>query len=61
MDVLRELREVFSANGGWPVRVRDMGSRSSSSTLHTHLVQLERAGLIEKGPGKMGWRPRVDG
>lgn len=56
-DVLRELREVYAANGGWPVRVRDLVNRSPSA-VHVQLLVLQDAGLVEKGPGKTGWRPK---
>jgi len=56
--VLEEVKDVYEKNGGWPVRVRDLTSRTPS-TIHSHLIILERLGYVEKGPGRMGWRPKT--
>src|SRR3712207_5617876 len=65
MDIGRELtkrqQEIFdfikrySANYGYPPTVRDIGKAvglASSSTVHAHLANLERLGLLRRGPSK---------
>src|SRR3712207_671810 len=65
MDIGRELtkrqQEIFdfiksySANYGYPPTVRDIGKAvglASSSTVHAHLANLEKAGLLRRDPSK---------
>lgn len=65
MDIARELtkrqQEIFqfikqySANHGYPPTVRDIGKAvglTSSSTVHAHLSNLEKAGLLRRDPTK---------
>jgi repressor LexA len=51
LEVIRR----FTAERGYPPSVREIGERvglSSSSTIHAHLKQLERRGLIARDPTK---------
>ena len=51
LDVIRR----FTAERGYPPSVREIGELvglSSSSTIHAHLVALERRGLISRDPTK---------
>lgn len=51
LEVIRR----FTAEHGYPPSVREIGERvglSSSSTIHAHLKQLERRGLIARDPTK---------
>ena len=51
LDVIRR----FTADRGYPPSVREIGELvglSSSSTIHAHLVALERRGLISRDPTK---------
>jgi repressor LexA len=51
LDVIRR----FTADRGYPPSVREIGELvglSSSSTIHAHLVALERRGLISRDPSK---------
>lgn len=51
LEVIRR----FTAEHGYPPSVREIGERvglSSSSTIHAHLKQLERRGLISRDPTK---------
>ena len=53
-QVLRFIREFTQANG-YPPTVREIGSQlelSSPSTVHVHLGNLERLGLIRRDPSK---------
>src|SRR5919107_4609595 len=65
MDIARELtkrqQEIFefikeySARHGYPPTVRDIGKAvglASSSTVHAHLANLERLGLLRRDPTK---------
>lgn len=65
MDIGRELtkrqQEIFdyiktySAKYGYPPTVRDIGKAvglASSSTVHAHLANLEKAGLLRRDPSK---------
>jgi len=65
MDIARELtnrqQEIFqfikqySADQGYPPTVRDIGKAvglTSSSTVHAHLSNLEKAGLLRRDPTK---------
>src|SRR5918997_6204639 len=65
MDLGRELtkrqQEIFdfiksySAKYGYPPTVRDIGKAvglASSSTVHAHLANLEKAGLLRRDPSK---------
>jgi repressor LexA len=52
--ILEAIRR-FTAEHGYPPSVREIGERvglSSSSTIHAHLKQLERRGLIARDPTK---------
>jgi DNA-binding MarR family transcriptional regulator len=51
---------IYGRNGGWPIHVRDLlGEWVSPSTIHMHLANLQRRGLVEKGPGpRDGFRPK---
>ncbi len=57
-DRQRSILEVirrFTADRGYPPSVREIGELvglSSSSTIHAHLVALERRGLISRDPTK---------
>lgn len=53
-QILRELH-ASTQRQGYPCTVRELGERvglASPSTVHTHLANLEREGLIERQPGK---------
>jgi repressor LexA len=61
MDLTKRQREIvdfikrYSARHGYPPTVRDIGSAvglASSSTVHQHLANLERAGLLRRDPSK---------
>jgi repressor LexA len=61
MDLTKRQQEIFdfikrySARHGYPPTVRDIGSAvglASSSTVHQHLANLERVGLIRRDPSK---------
>jgi repressor LexA len=65
MDIARDLtkrqQEIFdfikkySAKYGYPPTVRDIGKAvglASSSTVHAHLANLEKAGLLRRDPSK---------
>jgi repressor LexA len=65
MDIARDLtkrqQEIFafikqySATHGYPPTVRDIGKAvglASSSTVHAHLANLEKAGLLRRDPTK---------
>src|SRR3712207_2451926 len=65
MDIGKELtkrqQEIFdfiksySASYGYPPTVRDIGKAvglASSSTVHAHLANLEKAGLLRRDPSK---------
>ena len=50
-----EFVKRYSAKHGYPPTVRDIGSAiglTSSSTVHTHLANLEKLGLIKRDPTK---------
>ena len=59
LDVLRS----HTAEHGYPPTVREIGEvlgMASSSTVHSHLAALERAGIIERDPTKpraLKWGP----
>jgi repressor LexA len=57
--VLEALRSVTA--DGWPATVREVmleAGLASPSTVHAHLVALERLGLAETNRSRrMGWRP----
>jgi repressor LexA len=61
MDLTKRQREIFefirrySAKYGYPPTVRDIGKAvglASSSTVHAHLSNLERIGLLRRDPTK---------
>ena len=61
LNLTKRQREVFdfikrySAQHGYPPTVRDIGKAiglTSSSTVHAHLSNLERLGLIRRDPTK---------
>ena len=61
MDLTKRQREIFefirkySAKYGYPPTVRDIGKAvglASSSTVHAHLANLERIGLLRRDPSK---------
>jgi repressor LexA len=61
MDLTRRQQEIFdfikrySAEFGYPPTVRDIGKAvglASSSTVHAHLSNLERIGLLRRDPTK---------
>lgn len=61
LDVLR----AHAAEHGYPPTVREIGEvlgMASSSTVHSHLAALERAGIIERDPTKpraLKWGPNA--
>ena len=63
MDLTKRQQEIFdfikrySAKYGYPPTVRDIGKAvglASSSTVHAHLANLEKAGLLRRDP--LAWR-----
>jgi repressor LexA len=61
MDLTKRQQEIFdfikrySANYGYPPTVRDIGKAvglASSSTVHAHLANLERIGMLRRDPTK---------
>ncbi len=61
MDLTKRQQEIFdfikrySAKYGYPPTVRDIGKAvglASSSTVHAHLANLERLGLLRRDPSK---------
>jgi repressor LexA len=61
MDLTKRQQEIFdfirkySARYGYPPTVRDIGKAvglASSSTVHAHLANLERLGLLRRDPSK---------
>jgi repressor LexA len=61
MDLTERQQEIFdfikrySAKYGYPPTVRDIGKAvglASSSTVHAHLANLERIGLLRRDPSK---------
>jgi len=61
MDLTKRQQEIFdfikrySAMNGYPPTVRDIGKAvglASSSTVHAHLANLERIGLLRRDPTK---------
>src|SRR3981081_1293344 len=61
MDLTKRQQEIFdfikrySARYGYPPTVRDIGKAvglASSSTVHAHLANLERSGLLRRDPSK---------
>jgi repressor LexA len=61
MDLTKRQQEIFdfikrySANYGYPPTVRDIGKAvglASSSTVHAHLGNLEKLGLLRRDPSK---------
>jgi len=61
MDLTKRQQEIFdfirkySAKYGYPPTVRDIGKAvglASSSTVHAHLANLERIGLLRRDPAK---------
>jgi repressor LexA len=61
MDLTKRQQEIFdfikrySAKNGYPPTVRDIGKAvglASSSTVHAHLANLERIGLLRRDPTK---------
>jgi repressor LexA len=61
MDLTKRQQEIFdfikrySANYGYPPTVRDIGKAvglASSSTVHAHLANLERLGMLRRDPTK---------
>src|SRR5438105_11188163 len=61
MDLTKRQQEIFdfikrySARYGYPPTVRDIGKAvglASSSTVHAHLHNLERIGLLRRDPSK---------
>jgi len=60
-DLTKRQQEIFdfikrySANYGYPPTVRDIGKAvglASSSTVHAHLANLEKVGLLRRDPSK---------
>ena len=61
MDLTKRQQEIFdfikrySAKHGYPPTVRDIGKAvglASSSTVHAHLANLEKLGLLRRDPSK---------
>lgn len=61
MDLTKRQQEIFdfikrySADNGYPPTVRDIGKAvglASSSTVHAHLSNLEKLGLLRRDPSK---------
>ena len=61
MDLTKRQQEIFdfikrySAKYGYPPTVRDIGKAvglASSSTVHAHLANLERIGMLRRDPTK---------
>jgi repressor LexA len=61
VDLTKRQQEIFefikrySATHGYPPTVRDIGKAvglASSSTVHAHLANLEKAGLLRRDPSK---------
>src|SRR5207248_5325220 len=61
MDLTKRQQEIFdfirkySAKYGYPPTVRDIGKAvglASSSTVHAHLANLEKLGLMRRDPSK---------
>jgi repressor LexA len=61
MDLTKRQQEIFdfikrySARHGYPPTVRDIGRAvglASSSTVHQHLANLERGGMLKRDPSK---------
>src|SRR3954454_24275007 len=61
MDLTKRQQEIFdfikrySAKYGYPPTVRDIGSAvglASSSTVHAHLANLEKLGMLRRDPSK---------
>src|SRR2546426_3808129 len=61
MDLTKRQQEIFdfirkySARYGYPPTVRDIGKAvglASSSTVHAHLANLERLGVLRRDPTK---------
>ncbi|MEA2390510.1 MAG: repressor LexA, partial [Solirubrobacteraceae bacterium] len=61
MDLTKRQQEIFefikrySAKYGYPPTVRDIGKAvglASSSTVHAHLANLEKIGLLRRDPSK---------
>src|SRR4051812_14386700 len=61
MDLTKRQQEIFdfikrySAKYGYPPTVRDIGKAvglASSSTVHAHLANLEKLGLLRRDPSK---------
>ena len=61
MDLTKRQQEIFdfikrySAKNGYPPTVRDIGKAvglASSSTVHAHLANLEKLGLVRRDPTK---------
>jgi len=61
VDLTKRQQEIFdfikrySAEHGYPPTVRDIGKAvglASSSTVHAHLANLEKAGLLRRDPSK---------
>jgi repressor LexA len=61
VDLTKRQQEIFdfikrySANHGYPPTVRDIGKAvglASSSTVHAHLANLEKLGLLRRDPSK---------
>src|SRR3954465_13076029 len=61
MDLTKRQQEIFdfikkySAKYGYPPTVRDIGKAvglASSSTVHAHLSNLEKVGLLRRAPSK---------
>src|SRR4051794_40034814 len=60
-DLTKRQQEIFdfikrySASHGYPPTVRDIGKAvglASSSTVHAHLANLEKVGLLRRGPSE---------
>jgi repressor LexA len=55
MDLTKRQQERYSAKNGYPPTVRDIGKAvglASSSTVHAHLANLEKLGLLRRDPTK---------
>src|SRR2546429_2575524 len=68
-DLTKRQQEIFdfikkySAKYGYPPTVRDIGKAvglASSSTVHAHLSNLEKVGLLRRGPSKPAPRALPD-
>src|SRR4051812_50212595 len=63
LDLTKRQKEIFdfirkyAAKTGYPPTVREIGKAvglHSSSTVHAHLANLEKLGLVRRGPSQPG-------